>query len=233
MKTVVIIQARINSTRLSGKALMDIDGKPMLWHVLNRATKIKGVDKVCLTVPYDQGDIFLNIANIFKVEIFEGPHPDLLTSYMEVAIATKAKTIVRITGDCPFICPEISEKVLNLFIEDNSDYTSNTNPPTNWPEGIDTEIFSIMALETTQQYLASLLANTQLKNEYRHHVTLFMRKYLECTFLPTVNLDKEFSHHKLSVDTQKDLDLARKIYSKLPGPYWKWEDLEKVLKEGC
>ena len=216
---ICIAQARIDSTRLPGKVLSDIGGRPMLAHVLERAKRIAGVDAWILSVPVGQREHFQPLTEALGWYLGEGPHPNVLAAYHQIAEDFRAETIIRVTGDCPFLCPEISSRVLAQFQSTGAAYAANTNPPTSWPEGLDTEVFSREALQ--------IASDTVTGYDEVHHVTLGIRSRQRCAYLPCA---EDYRDVKLSVDTQEDLDRARRLYAKVPGPDWTWEDLARVLQ---
>lgn len=221
MKTLCIVQARLDSTRLPRKVMRNIGGHPMISHVLIRAKQIPEVDKVVLTVPFDQGKTFMSIAKTAGVEIVEGPHPDMLTVYRNIARQFLPDIVMRITGDCWAICPEVSYQVLKLyqFYNGKVDYVSNTNPPTTWPDGTDTEVFSRESLYNAHKLSESF--------RDRHHVTGIIQRDFRCQHL---SCEDDFSDVKLSVDRQEDLDRANRVMARLPGMNWRYSDLKEVLK---
>lgn len=214
-----IIQARIDSRRLPGKTLADLGGHPLVWYTLRAARAIHGVHQVVLSVPIGQASHFTAVAAQWSVRIQEGPHPDLLAAFMAIAEQEQAEVIVRLTADCWAICPEISQQVIDLFDKRTAQYAANTNPPTTWPEGIDTEVFSLIALLAAYR--------SARRAEDCEHVTPWMRRHIVCTYLSSPADD--YSRHKLSVDTQEDLDRARKLIVRLPS-HWTFDDLRMQLE---
>lgn len=217
MKVVAIIQARLSSTRLPRKVLADLHGKPLIDHVIERAQAVNGVDLVVLNVPEDDRE--LQVGRACPVYPVKNQEQDVLGSYLHVAEWAKADVIVRLTGDCWSICPEVSSKVIELYLQGGCDYASNIQPFTTWPDGLDTEVFSMNVLRR-----AASKANTDYD---RQHVTSWIREHAICGYLPC---SEDCSDIFLSVNTQNDLDLARKIMSRL-GSQLDYQDLLRVLRE--
>src|SRR5688572_24372556 len=125
----VIIQARTGSTRLPGKVLMDIGGKPMLARVIERARAVPGVDGVIVATTSQAGDApIVAIAEAEGVVAFRGSESDLVDRYYRVACHFGARVIVRITADCPLFDPALAAAVLARFRVGDVDYATNRFP---------------------------------------------------------------------------------------------------------
>lgn len=204
---IIIIQARSDSKRLPGKVLSYIEGKPLIWHVINRAKRMKrGQVIVATTTRKLDGDI-VRIANRAGVRCFRGKTNDVLDRFFEAAIKFKANTIVRITADCPLIDPYEGDKVVTKFLTGNYDYVSNDSKT--YPNGLDTECFSFDALKKAWK-------EAKLKSE-REHVTPYIWKNPEKFKIGTIHNSNKtrLSHLRWSVDYADDLDFVRQVYSKL------------------
>lgn len=214
MKTVAIIQARLGSSRLPGKVLMDIAGRPMIEHVIERAQAIRGVDQVVLNVPAQDAAAFLpkTYCTVYGVPNQE---QDVLASYLYVAEQEQADIIMRITGDCPLLAPEICRDVLHLYarLGDAWAYCANDTLRSGWPDGTDVEIFSIEALRKSVE-----CAETAFERE---HVTIWLRKELpNYGVLAPCGWEPDMKNIKLSVDTHEDLACVRSTYQHLqPGQF--------------
>ena len=159
-KVVAIVQARMGSTRLPGKVLMDISGWSMLWHVVNRVRQAKWVDKVVVATSGSvSDDPVATLCEQEGIPCFRGSEDDVLDRYYQAAKWIGANVIVRITADCPLIDPYVVDDVVKHYVDGDYDYVSNTAPPT-FPDGLDIEVFSFEALERAwhalQEYAMSL-----------------------------------------------------------------------------
>lgn len=200
MRVVVVVQARMESTRLPGKSLMTIDGKPLLVHVLERAKRIDGITDIVLTTPNTIANKPLGvIAQNMGVGWWSDDHSDLLACFVRAARDRHADVVVRITGDCPRLEPSVSGAVIQKLIEGRYDYCSNDNILNAGvaTDGWDTEAMTMAALEA---------ANAEATSVYdRHHVTAFLRentmRFRVCGFVPREIPGGE----KWSVDTLEDL----------------------------
>ena len=165
-KKCVIIQARTDSRRLPGKVLLKIEGKPMLWHVINRIKKINVKEMIVATTGRKIDDDIVTIANNFGLKSYRGKTNDVLDRFYCAAKESNAEIIIRITADCPLIDPNESKKVLKKFISGKYDYASNDSET--YPNGLDTECFTFKALEDAWK-------GAKLKSE-REHVTPYIWK---------------------------------------------------------
>ncbi len=205
---VAIIQARMASTRLPGKVIMDIAGKPMLARVLERVRLIPGIDRVVAatsTRPEDRQ--LVQVAAAYNAQTFAGSAEDVLDRYYQAALFFAADVVVRLTGDCPLLDPEVSGRVVERYRSADVDYVSNTHPPT-FPDGLDTEVFSFAALEAAWR-------EAHLPSE-REHVTSYIWKNSERFRLANVVSNVDLSHLRWTVDEPQDLELVRALAARLP-----------------
>ncbi|NQU82940.1 MAG: glycosyltransferase family protein [Parcubacteria group bacterium] len=204
-KIVAIVQARMGSTRLPGKVLMDVEDKPVVWWVLERLKKAKRIDEIVLAIPdTKENDILADFAKKYNYIYVRGSEEDVLSRYYKTAKDRGADIIVRITADCPFVDPEIVDKVIKTHSEEGSDYTSNVVERT-YPKGLDTEVFNFDVLENA--YLEAK------QSHHREHVSAYFLENPEMFRLENVSapLDLQNSNMRITVDTQEDLDFIRKI----------------------
>lgn len=196
----------MTSTRLPGKVLRPILGRPMLLLQLERVLRIKGVDKIIVATPETQSDeIADQVKMIPQIGIFKGSEEDVLERYYKAATTYEADIVIRITSDCPVIDPEIVSSVLNQFLGESPryDYASTVN----YPRGIAIEVFSYQALEAAAQ---------EAKKPYeREHVTPFIWQNEKRFSLLKVAAEKDYSHLRLTVDTIEDFNLITQIYERL------------------
>ena len=123
-----IIQARVSSKRLPNKVFAELNGKPLIWHVVDRVRRSKKIEKTVLAIPdSSMDDVLEQWANNNDVEVFRGSEQDVLSRYFQAALFSGASMIARITADDPFKDPEIIDKVIDLCIEDNLDFACNNN----------------------------------------------------------------------------------------------------------
>ncbi len=196
MTTAAIIQARLGSSRLPGKVLADIAGKPMLQRVYERATAIRGIYMVIIAIPDDEPTLVHWIHSALAAPVYRGSPTDVLARYTGAAACCEADTIMRITADCPLFDPAIAETCLALYRAERADLLDNLPA-----DGFDCEIFSMPLLDIAD--------SSALDPADREHVTPWMRRQ---PWVSKANLVLEPAP-KLSVDTAEDLELVRAIYA--------------------
>lgn len=207
---VVIVQARMGSSRLPGKVMMDLNGLPVFQHVYQRVSRIPGVDQVCFAIPDSaKDDPLAQELSAQGLSVVRGSENDVLARYLKAARATNADTIMRVTCDCPLIDPGVSGRVLSEFLSHTVDYASNVDPRT-WPRGLDTEVFSRDALERMAAEASSAYD--------REHVTPWLRSSagIERHNVSVGHLD--YANWRWTLDYPQDLEFLRAILEKLPIP---------------
>ncbi len=203
MKIVAIIQARMGSTRLPGKTMMKILGKPIIQHVIDRVKKSRLINKVWLiTTVNKEDDALVKWAENNYVKYYRGGVEDVLDSYYQTALLAGADAVVRITGDCPLIDSKIIDKVVVEYLKGNADYVCNRRPPT-FPDGLDTEIFSLAALKKDW-------TEARLKSD-REHVTTYVWRHPNLFKLKSITHSPDLSKHRWTLDTKKDFSFIKKI----------------------
>jgi glutamate-1-semialdehyde 2,1-aminomutase len=202
MKIVAIVQARLGSTRLPNKVLAPIGDVPLIEFLLGRLSKSERISKIVLATSTNEiNNQLAAVVENLGYQVIRGSENDVLQRYVDAAKATNADVVIRITGDCPFVDPQLIDEMLEDFIASNIDYMSNTNPPT-FPDGFDIEIFKKSALLQSAKIATSPFE--------REHVTpclrtnsLFSHKNKAAAV--------DASHLRLTVDEQRDLDVVRGI----------------------
>jgi spore coat polysaccharide biosynthesis protein SpsF len=205
----VIIQARIGSTRLPGKIMKEILGKPMLIRVLERIKRMETKDAIVIattTLKEDDSTVCTVREYDKSIGIYRGSSQDVLDRYYRAAKEFKTDIIVRITSDDPLIDPEISDKVVETFLKNQCDYCCNNMPGT-YPYGLDTEVFSFESLERTWKEAYNLYD--------REHVTPYMRKNPDKFRLYNVENTTDMSNLRWTVDYEEDLEFVTEIYNRL------------------
>lgn len=210
MKTVVIVQARMTSTRLPGKVLANLAGRPLLTQQLRRLRECLAVNEIVIaTTTNHTDDPIADLAMRENVSLFRGSEQDVLSRFVGAANLARADVVVRITADCPLIDPAVTDRVVRDLTEHvgECDYASNTEKRT-FPRGLDTEAFFIDTLLRIDRLGSSTAA--------REHVTVFLRSEKPHLFLIRDVIDAEDnSDLRLTVDTEADLQLIRIIYDEL------------------
>lgn len=205
-KNIVIIQARLGSSRLPGKVLMDIGGKPLIGHLLDRLSKTQKADKIIVAITDNEVDNPLEgFCAERNVACFRGNEQDVLDRFYQCALlfAQPEDRILRVMADSPLHHGEVLDFVIEQFDLFEGDFFSNSNqPPDVLEDGADVEMFTFEALEIAWK-------EAELASQ-REHVAPYIKQCgkFKCGF-------KKFNPnwvYKLSVDTQNDLDMVREIF---------------------
>jgi glutamate-1-semialdehyde 2,1-aminomutase/spore coat polysaccharide biosynthesis protein SpsF len=221
---VAVIQARMGSSRLPGKTIADVAGRPLLLHVVERVRSARGVDKVVVATTDQSSDhAIADLCQREGIQCFRGSEDDVLDRFYRTAEANRADILVRITADCPLIDPAVIDQVIARFQEGDCDYVSNTLRYT-YPDGLDTEVFSFAALERAWREAK--------KPSEREHVT----PYLRTEKFRMANVESEspvpLGKHRWTVDYPADLEFVRRIYEEFSGnKHFGFQDIFRLLRE--
>lgn len=226
-RTVIIIQARMTSTRLPGKVLAELEGMPMLAYMLRRVKKVKKADGIVVAMTVNkEDDPVAALCDQLDVVYFRGDEHNVLDRFYCAAKKQKADYVIRLTADCPIIDPTIIDEVIALFHTGGYEYVSNTLKRT-YPDGLDVEMFSFEALERTWKEAEGPLC--------KEHVTPFMYKMAapqgkKGFTLGCLENKENWGKVRWTVDTQEDLDRIRLLCQLLPEGF-SWEGALAVAKE--
>lgn len=222
----IILQARMGATRLPGKPLKTVMGKALLSYQLERLRKAETIDKIIVATTTDNDDnLIADLSHLENVLVYRGSCEDVLDRYYQAAKLYDVDVVVRITGDCPLIDPDVIDKVVTSFLKHQPryDYMGNTLKLT-YPRGLDVEVFSFAALEKAWK-------EAKLTYE-REHVTPYFYQHPEIFSLENIECEKDLSKHRWTVDTEADFDLVSRIISALypENPDFTTEDILSLLK---
>ncbi|MBC8506412.1 MAG: glycosyltransferase family protein [Anaerolineales bacterium] len=261
MNIIAIIQARMSASRLPSKVLLDIAGRPMLQWVVERTRKARTISQVVVATTTDPSDdTVVDFCRSQNIAYSRGSIHDVLDRYYQAAKEFKADVVVRITADCPFIDPELLDQaVCGLFTSPSEvidsdhcplttvhwDFVTNRLPKPWWrsyPIGLDTEVFTFVALEQAWQQAKEL--------HQREHVTPYFYEGVPVEDLQfssdkiplgksisplgfkvgLLHHDEELGHHRWTVDTPEDLAFVREVASRLPKDQFAWLDVLALLE---
>ena len=226
MKIAGIVQARMTSTRLPGKILLEVLGKPLLQYELERLRKIPSLDELIVaTTTNETDDPVVELCDRLSVSAYRGSELDVLSRYCEAAEQYKADAVVRFTADCPLIDPQISDSVIRYYREhaDEVDYCSTGGGT--YPRGMDTEVFSLEALREAGR------EGTTAQD--REHVTFFIWNRPERYKQWKKKSGHDWGKYRLTVDTPEDFALIKEIIERLypTNPDFRLGDVITLLEE--
>jgi len=224
-KIAAIVQARMSSSRLPGKVLLDLAGKPVLWHIFNQLSYSKALKDVIVATSYDRTDDPIEKwAHENGYNLFRGDLGNVLSRFYKAAKKFNVDVIARITGDCPLIDPTIVDNVIQGFIDGGFDYFSNNNPST-FPDGLDVEVFSFGALEKA-------FLNAKYTSEIEH-VTPYIRKHPELFKLGNYFSDKNYEKLRWTLDYKEDYKFLSIIFKELfrSNSYIGWKSVINYLEQ--
>lgn len=215
MKVVAIVQARMGSTRLPNKVMKEIGGVPMIELLLARLSRAKEIDQIVVATSVDEKNEPL-ASHVQKLGYLciRGSENDVLQRYLDAAHVSNADVVVRVTGDCPLIDPEVVNEVVAHFKNQDIDYVSNTSPPT-YPDGLDTEVFTLAALER---------AASESQDSFDHeHVTPYLRRP---GLFKTAGIThaEDLSGLRWTVDEPADFEVVSNVFAHFAPDihfYWK------------
>lgn len=226
MKVVGIISARMGSTRLPGKTLAPILGRPVLSLLIERVKRAKTVDEIVVaTTINSEDDCIYELAGKMGIGRFRGSETDVLGRVIGAMEAYHGDTLVRLTGDNPLTDPVYIDKGVKLFLTGRYDYVANDNIELTMPRGLDVEVVFLKELKKVNENTSDAAVH--------EHVTLFFhqhpKKFRLKAFGPSKNKRLEGWH--LAVDTAEDLALIRKIFELLypTNPKFGYEDIVDLL----
>jgi len=208
-KVVATIEARMTSTRLPGKVLLEIGGKPALAYMINRIKQSRLVeDIVVATTVNDSDEPIINLCNKIGCKYFRGSEEDVLLRVLEAAKSVNADIIVELTGDCPFIDADIIDKVIELYFSGDYDYASNI-VERSFPDGLDTQVFSVESLEKVSRLTDDPIDRVHVSCYFYNHPQKFKLANL------FADQDCTWPDLRLTIDEPADYQLLKLIDEKL------------------
>jgi spore coat polysaccharide biosynthesis protein SpsF len=205
VKVVAIIQARMSSSRLPGKVLMPLAGKPVLLHVVERVSYCRMIDQVVVaTTTETSDDPIANFCVENNFDCYRGNLEDVLDRYYQAAMNFQADPVVRITGDCPAIDPIVVDAVITGYSSGNYDLYGLGGE---FPDGLDCTVYSFTALEKAWK-------GAKLKSE-REHVGPYIEKNPQLFKNGMLELFHGLSQHRWTLDESMDYMLLSKIFDRL------------------
>lgn len=203
----IIVQARMGSTRLPGKVLKPIAGRPMLSYQIERLRRTALVQQIVIATTELSGDEpIVRFCADEGVQCVRGPEQDVLARYWQAAKLVGADVIVRVTSDCPLLDPQLVNAAIAVFQGGRHDYVSNMIQPT-WPYGMAVEVIAATALREAYEQAGDPAE--------REHVTPFIYWRPERYQLHSLTRQPDLSAHRWTVDTPEDFQLVSLILQAL------------------
>ncbi len=216
-----ILQARMSSSRLPGKVMEIVNGEPIIHWQIKRILRSKKVEDLVVATSKDSSDdVLVAYLNQAGISVYRGSLNDVFSRFLEVIGMYQPYAIVRLTGDCPLLMPEIIDQVIEAGLNTNSDYLSNTIIPT-FPDGLDVEFVLSNSIRKLGMY--------ELSDYEKEHVTVGI--YGRANIFKVTNFENssDLSSLRWTLDTSEDLNLIKFIYSKFFGAETDFS-IEDILK---
>lgn len=203
-----ILQARMSSSRLPGKVLKPILGRPMILRQIERIRQARWTDQLVMATSTDASDdILTDVCEAAGVECARGSLDDVLDRYYQVARKLAPQHVVRLTADCPLLDPDVMDAVIAFHLAGKFDYTSNALDVLTFPNGLDVEVMRFECLERAWR-------EARLPSE-REHVTPYMYNHRELFRVGSYCGEQDLSHMRWTVDEPEDLEFVRRVYGEL------------------
>lgn len=214
MNIVAIVQCRMGSARFPGKVMQKANDEHLIGLLLKRLSRSKTISKIVVATTNEiEDDILSEFVRSLGFDVYRGSKDDVLKRYYFAAKESKADIVVRITGDCPIIDPEIVDKVVEKYLSDGADYCSAMN----FPDGLDTEVFSFSVLEKSYKEAST--------NHQKEHVTPYM-KTMSCFKRDYVWADADYSQIRWTVDEKEDLEVIENVVKYFyPRKDFSWQEV--------
>ena len=231
MQPVAIIQARMGSRRLPGKVLREICGKPMLWHVIRRVRQVRMIEQIVVATSSQPIDSPIrDFCGANGITCYAGSEQDVLDRFYRAAQSSSADPIIRLTGDCPFVDPQVVSKLLVLFSGGEYDHVGVATGAGalfltggQYPDGLDCECFTKAALETAWKE-ATLTSD-------REHVTPFIWRNTRRFKVGSLKAIDNYGQYRWVVDNEADFALVSRVYEALypSNEYFLMQDILEFL----
>lgn len=224
-KVTAIIQARMASTRLPGKVMKEVLGRPLLSYLIERVRCCKGIKNIILaTTVNPEDDIIAMLGGKEGVNIFRGSENNVLKRFHEATTRFDAKHIMRITADCPLIDPELLDILIEYYFVQKYDYVSNSVNPT-LPDGLDAEVFTFKALDYAHKHAV-------LPSELEH-VTPYILNHPEIFKIGNWTYQEDLSQLRWTVDEPEDFEFVRLVIELLypKNRNFRMKDILELLRQ--
>lgn len=209
IKICATIEARMTSSRLPGKVLMDFCDKPNLQHIIERLKKSKYLDEVVVATTINkEDDAIVELCEKLRCKYYRGSEEDVLLRVLDAAKSVQAELIVEITGDCPVIDWRHVDHLIEMFFSGKYDYVSNTIERS-FPRGFDTQVFPVSVLEEVNEITKSPVDH--------EHVSIYIYTHPEKYRLLNWRSEEKmrYPEFEITLDTKEDYEFIKNIYERL------------------
>jgi len=224
---VATIEARMTSTRLPGKVMKPVIGRPVLELLIERLKKSRYIDEIVVATTINNTDQpIIDLCSLLGIKYYRGSEDDVLKRVLDAAKSVSGDIIVEITGDCPFVDPGIVDECIKTYLNGNYNYVSNVITRS-YPRGLDVQVFPVSVLEEVNE-----LTNNPIDHE---HVSLYIYEHPERYRLKNITAPDELFWPDLGItlDTPEDYELICGIYEELYplDPDFKAADIVDLLRK--
>lgn len=217
----IVIQARMSSSRLPGKVMMPLAGRPVLETIVDRLTRVKKASQIIVATSEEiADDVIAAFCQRAEISCYRGSLNNVLDRFHSAALYYNLENVIRVTADCPLIDPKIVDELIDLHMIENNDYTSNVLEPS-FPDGLDAEIFKFGAL-------AKAHAQAKLPSDLEH-VTKYIYSNPAIFKLGCLRSKQDFSHVRWTLDEPEDFVVIKEIYQVLSDIYGDDFGLEETM----
>jgi len=220
-----LLQARLSSTRLPGKVLLPLAGAPMLLRQIERVRRARRIDQIVVATSLEASDDpLVQTLEEAGLAVHRGLLADVLARFVSALEVWPADHVVRLTGDCPLIDPEVIDATIALHLGEGADYTHNRYDPSGYPKGQDVEVISAAALRRT--------AAQDHSPEAREHVTWAVRNAPDRFRIARLDPPVDEGQVRWTVDTADDYEFVRRVYEGLypASPAFSSDDIRAFVR---
>lgn len=224
MKIVSTIEARMNATRLPGKVLLPVGGKPVLGCLIDRLKQTPSIDEIVLaTTTNPSDDVLVDFAPSKGIHYFRGSEENVMSRVIAAAESRDAELIVEVTGDNPLIDPEIIQQLIQLFLYNPCDYASNVEVRS-YPIGMDVQVFKLETLKKSYVMTTASLDYEHVTRHIRMSPHIFKQLHL------VAPMSCHWPELSLTLDEKADYQLIKNIFEYFDDLNFTCSDVIKLLK---
>ncbi len=216
-----IVQARMGSSRLPGKVLREVSGKPILQYLLESLQRAKRLAGVVVATSTSTGDMpIVELCERLGVDVFRGDQADVAGRFLDIIEARSVEAFVRICGDSPLLDPRLIDCAIGRFGKGDCDMVTNLRPRS-YPRGQSVEVIKSQVFRDAYR--------TMRHREHFEHVTRWFYENEDQVKIVNFSAERDWSNIHLAVDTAEDLRTIARIVMKLKRPHWQYE-LREIIE---